>query len=131
VLDVPLHLLNDFNVVLGSSMTIGLTTQITQSPRTIYSGSFTHGTMNDVPSVKRFVPVLGENLSGYRVTNITQTIDAFTVTPLPSPRYDRIHAEQTIHIFGYAVPEANAAVLFAAGSLIVQVSLRMRRPREE
>lgn len=127
--DVPAHLLNDFNVVLTSSATIGLTTQIAQSPHTIHSGNFTEGTMIDVPSVKRFVPVLGENLSGYRVTNITQTIDAFTVTPLPSPRYDRIHGENTIRIFGYAVPEPSAIVLFAAGILIVRASSRIRRPR--
>jgi hypothetical protein len=126
--DVPTHLLDEFNIVLGSSAIIGITTQFGQSPRTIHSGNFTHGTMMDVPSVERFVPVLGENLSGYRITNITQTIDELVITPIP-PRESQIHGEHTIRIFGYAVPEPGAAVLFVAGSLLVSASLWIRGPR--
>jgi hypothetical protein len=126
--DVPADLLDDFNTVLGSSVNIGITTQFGQTPRTIHSGNFTHGTTHDVPSVERFVPVLGENLSGYRITNITQTIDELVVTPIP-PRRFSLSGEHTIRIFGYAVPEPSATVLFAGGSLIVSASLRIRGPR--
>jgi hypothetical protein len=126
--DVPVDLLDDFNTVLTSPVTIGITTQFGQSSKTILSGQFTNGTMTDVPSVKRFVPVLGENLSGYRITNIAQTIDELVVTPIP-PRDFQIHGEHTIRIFGYVVPEPSAAMLFAGASLIVRALLRVRGPR--
>jgi hypothetical protein len=123
--NVPTNLLNDFNVVLTSSAIIAIGTAFGDTPQTILSGQFTHGTTTDVPSVERFVPVLGINLSGYQVTNITQTIDEIIVTPIP-PRRFSIHGEHTIQIFGYVVPEPRGIVLLGFAIAVAYIRLRMR-----
>jgi hypothetical protein len=59
----------------------------------------THHTLTDV---NYFVPQLGPGLTGYRITNITQTIDALTQIGGASTVVTR--GEQTIRIYGEVLP---------------------------
>jgi hypothetical protein len=59
-------------------------------------------TMNPV-IINRIAPNLGPNLHGYYLTNVTQTIDALTITPAPGNHTDR-HGAFTVSIYGEPVP---------------------------
>jgi hypothetical protein len=65
-------------------------------------------------SAVRLAPSLGPNLSGYRITDITQTIDDITITHVADIRYNRSGAH-TIRIYGEPVPEPTAFVLGLLG----------------
>lgn len=59
--------------------------------------------IKDPVIINRIAPNLGPNLHGYYLTNVTQTIDALTITPKPGDRTDR-HGAFTVSIYGEPVP---------------------------
>jgi hypothetical protein len=75
-------------------------------------------------TVVAYVPRLGFGLSGYALTEMTQTIDRFDVTRSACPRCWVIDQAQTIRIYGHAIPEPATLKLFAIAGL---VSLSCRR----
>jgi hypothetical protein len=54
------------------------------------------------PVINRIAPNIGPNLHGYYLTDVTQTIDALTITPAPGNRTNR-HGAFTVSIYGEPV----------------------------
>ena len=124
--DLPPTLLPNFNAALTYSGDLTIVTLFHGGdPRTIYSAALTYGSQIDVPSVARIAPVLGKNLSGYELSNITQTIDSIDVTAIAANRFS-IRADHTIRIFGQTIPEPGAVDLFVLGLAVLHVRLRIR-----
>lgn len=81
-------------------------------------------TIDDPVIITRIAPNLGPNLFGYRITDVTQTIDELTITHVSGTRYNR-HGTHTIRIWGEAIPEPHIWVLIGTGVLFCQL-LRIR-----
>ena len=58
----------------------------------------------------RVAPNLGPNLSGYFLTDVTQTIDAITITHVSDTRDNRSGAH-TVRIYGEPIPEPATSLL--------------------
>jgi hypothetical protein len=65
-------------------------------------------------SLTQFVPRLGFGLTGYELTSVTQTIDRieYRTTGINAHVADQ---EQTIRLYGHAIPEPSAFVLLLSG----------------
>jgi hypothetical protein len=67
-------------------------------------------TGGDFVIVTRIAPNLGPNLFGYRITDVTQTIDDITITHVSDVRYNRSGAH-TVRIYGVPIPEPSTWLL--------------------
>jgi hypothetical protein len=81
----------------------------------------------DSLTVTRIAPNLGPNLIGYRLTDITQTIDDITITPIPGSGglYNRSGAH-IVRIYGDVIPEPVTMALGLIGFMLSVCSLRIR-----
>jgi hypothetical protein len=82
------------------------------------------GTTGGFVTVTRVAPNLGPNLSRYVLTDLTQTIDEVTITPV-ADRYNRSGAH-TVRIYGEAIPEPATFLLI---SMCLPLCRRLRRIR--
>jgi hypothetical protein len=73
-------------------------------------------TGGDFITVTRIAPNLGPNLFGYRLTEMTQTIDDITITHVSDVRYNRSGAH-TIRIYGEVIPEPATTTLIVISFL--------------
>jgi hypothetical protein len=125
---VPPDLLPTFNALLGNPAVIGVRTGFSVNNaidrRTVYTPAITFGTSTDVPSVTRLAPILGPNFTGYRITDITQTIDELVIEQISSTRY-RERGAHTIRIYGERVPEPSSLWLVGIAHLLCY-TLRIR-----
>jgi hypothetical protein len=64
--------------------------------------------------MKAFVPQVGPNFSGYRITGVEQTIDGMSVRQL-NPSTFLYWGAKTIRIFGEQIPEPATWMVLAAG----------------
>jgi hypothetical protein len=83
-------------------------------------------TNQDVVTVTRVAPNLGPNLAGYRLTNITQTIDELQYTNVTPSRF-RGSGAHTIRIYGEVIPEP-ASFLYVASVVVLFLFTDMRFP---
>jgi hypothetical protein len=81
-------------------------------------------TIPDPVLITRVAPNLGPNLVGYRVTDVTQTIDEITITQVSGDRYNR-HGTHTIRIWGDRIPEPTSSLLLVFACIFLG-SLRIR-----
>jgi hypothetical protein len=79
-----------------------------------FMGEFppTHSPDNDTFIMKAFVPQLGLNFSGYRITRLDQTIDGMSIQQT-NPTTFSYWGAHTIRIFGERIPEPAAVFLVA------------------
>jgi hypothetical protein len=77
-----------------------------------FMGEFppTHSPDNQAFIMKAFVPQLGRNFSGYRITQIEQTIDGLSIIQV-NPTTSLYWGAQTIRIFGEQIPEPTTTLL--------------------
>jgi hypothetical protein len=83
-----------------------------------------HSPDNPAFIMKAFVPQLGRNFSGYRITQIDQTIHGFSMEQA-NPTTVIYWGAQTVRISGEQIPEPVAATLFAQG--LVCLAWRQKR----
>jgi hypothetical protein len=76
--------------------------------------------------VDRTVPILGPNLFGYHVSNLTMTIDQLDLVPIGGGRFSG-PTTYTVRIFGIPEPLAIAQSLLG----MFFVALRIRLPRRQ
>jgi hypothetical protein len=91
-----------------------------------FMGEFptTHSRDNLAFIMKAFVPQLGRNFSGYRITHIDQTINGISMEQLNSTTV-LYWGAQTIRIFGEQIPEPVTA-FFVAQSLVLLAGRQKR-----
>jgi hypothetical protein len=80
-------------------------------------------------SWNRHAPVLGPNLSGYDITEITLTVDRFdviTITP-SNPPVGSHRGQLTFRVFGEVVPEPATWMLLTVAAFFMSLNLRPTR----
>jgi hypothetical protein len=123
---MPNDLLPAFNTVLthpndifGSLGLFGNASHIFDSPPKL---NFTT-TNQDFITVTRVAPNLGPNLAGYRVTNITQTIDQLQYSNITPSRFRGMGAH-TVRVYGEVIPEPTS-VLYMTIVFLLYFCLRV------
>jgi hypothetical protein len=118
---VPPNLIPTFNSALTNIGEIGARTLFVVNNAidggTVYTVGLTYGTQMNVPSVTRLAPILGPNFSGYRITDITQTIDELTIEQLSTNLY-REQGAHTVRIYGEPIPEPQSFALMLSAVLL-------------
>jgi hypothetical protein len=84
----------------------------------------THSPDTEAFIMNAYVPQLGRNFSGYRITQIEQTINGMSIIPA-NPTTSQYWGAQTIHIFGEQIPEPSTCVL--VGIYLAMPSRRRRQ----
>jgi hypothetical protein len=84
--------------------------------------------IDEFTMVNRVAPNLGPNLAGYLVTEVIQTIDDITITPVPGSGglFNRSGAH-TVRIYGEVIPEPSTIVISLLGLLLSIVIIKEDR----
>jgi hypothetical protein len=126
---MPPHTLDNFAAVLTHPVFFGLVIALESVGPTgpelsgrVSSSDLTHGNLFNNPQVIRHVPASGPNLTGYAISNITQTLNSLDIVE-QSPNRFRLDAVSTLHIYGTAIPEPSTLVLISFAQCALWICL--------